>query len=124
MPSPDVSNEPAWSPSPVAVASFSSGSQVRPRPDLLEPRAPSFKFAFTCGRRVGAIVELRSCDKRGAGLAGFASSPPEPRKGCDLGTAYTRKKGFSVCWLDLDALGSDLQTLWLPGVHWKDIEAG
>lgn len=122
MPSPDVTNEPTASPSPVAVASFSSGPQVRPRPDLVEPDAPNWKLAFICGHRVGATVELRSCDRK-AGVVGFASSPPEPRKECDPGTAYTRKKGLSVCWLDSFAPKADLQTWWLPGVHWKDVEA-
>ena len=105
--------------------------QLEPPTPPAFPPAPTGRmrkvpdFAIVCGHRVGNTVELMGCARKEAELFGAASRPPESRKECDLGNAYSRKGRFSVCWFslaeDMPDPGTGLVFLYLPGVHWWDL---
>ena len=123
---PSVVVDPSPSPGPLEIR------LDPPMPPALPPapttghvgKAPD--FAVTCGHRVGNTVELMGCRRKRAELFGTASSPPEPRRECRFGNAYSRKGRFSICWLsfseDLPEPGTALVLLWMPGVHWWDLD--
>jgi len=85
----------------------------------------SLSLTFLCGRVRDEEARLVECGRAVGALAGFVSAPPQPRKACDTGNAYTRKEAFSVCWLDVTRLdertGPPLVVLELPAVHWRDL---
>jgi hypothetical protein len=105
----------------------------QPFPDALDPaptierRSPvvrrnhAFPFGLVCGHRVGDRAEIVGCGRPGA-LLGFYESPAQPMRECTAGNAYSRKPGFSVCWLDLSRpAGPGLELLQLPGVRRWDL---
>lgn len=129
--SPEVP-EPSSAPSAVAVASPLPGTGDPVRSPLADTSGavggrPSALplIAFVCGRLMGGSAALVDCAGGNAVLLGTASSPPAPRLDCEFGSAYTRKEGFSICWIDVTrpVEGSEptLEILRLPGVHRKDI---
>jgi len=111
-------------PSPAAVAGpFADDVVSLPPVELAHPRPErgghrALLFGTLCGHRIGIAVQMMACGRARAELLGFYSSPPEPRRECNLGTAYSRKRNLSVCWFDLtDESGPPLDLLRLPGVH-------
>jgi hypothetical protein len=127
LPAPAV----ASSPTPVATL---TGSGDPPRAELADPaeggralgaRRDLLPLTFLCGRRVGDDVRLVDCMRDVGGLSGFISVPPEPRKRCRPGNAYTRKEAFSICWLDVaryeERRGLPPEVVEVPGVHWRDL---
>ena len=105
----------------------------QPFPDALDP-APTIErvgpmaqrnhvvpLGLVCGHRVGDRAEIVRCG-RPAELIGFPSSPAEPKRECTAGNAYSRRPGFSLCWLDLTIpVGPGLVLLRLPGVRRWDL---
>jgi hypothetical protein len=86
-----------------------------------ERRERVFRFGIVCGNRIGGRAEVVRCGDPGE-LLGTYSSPPEPKRRCRAGSAYSRKPEFSVCWLDFtDEFGGGLQLLRLPGVRRWDL---
>jgi hypothetical protein len=84
-------------------------------------RDHAFPFGLVCGHRVGDRAEIVGCGRPGA-LLGFYESPAQPMRECTAGNAYSRKPGFSVCWLDLSRpAGPGLELLLLPGVRRWDL---
>ena len=115
----------------VSVAAPIASDQ--PFPDALDPaptiervgsvvqRHHSFPFGLVCGQRIGDRVEIVGCG-RPAALLGFYESPAQPMRECTAGNAYSRRPGFSVCWLDLSRpAGLGLELLRLPGVRLWDL---
>jgi len=126
FPSTDASDVPSQVPvkAPIAIH--------QPFPDALDPapiervgpvvhRYLAFSFGLVCGRRVGDRAEIVGCGRPGA-LLGFYESPAQPMRECKPGNAYSRRPGFSVCWLDLSRpAGAGLELLRLPGVRRWDL---
>jgi hypothetical protein len=95
-------------------------------PERLHPagerRHHVFPFGLVCGHRIGDRVILMACWRPRAELLGAYSWPPEPRGTCTFGNAYSRRPGFSVCWLDVEeSLGPRPELLRLPGVRRWDL---
>jgi hypothetical protein len=110
----------------VGVGPFADDLAAGPPFELVHPprerRHRAFTFGAVCGHRIGDAVQIMGCARARAELFGFYASPPEPRKDCYLGHAYTRKQDLSVCWLDFtDDPGPPLDLLRLPGVHLWDL---
>jgi hypothetical protein len=104
-----------------------------PFPDALDPAqaiervAPVMRadrvipLGLVCANRVGDRAEIVPCD-RPAELIGFPWSPAEPKRECMAGNAYSRRPGFSVCWLDLSIpVGPGLEILRLPDLRRWDL---
>jgi len=112
---------------PIAVERpFLGGLEVLSARELVHP-APErprhvFGFGIVCGHRLGGRVELVGCGRPHTELLGTDFSPPNPRRECTLGDAYSRKPRFSVCWLDFsDEAGPPLDVLRLLDVHLWDL---
>jgi hypothetical protein len=97
----------------------------QPFPDALHP-APTIErtspvvrqhhlFGIVCADRVGDHAEIVGCGR--AELLGFYESPAKPRRTCKPGDAYSRRPGFTVCWLDVFDRRPGLERLRLPGVR-------
>ena len=97
-----------------------------PFPDVLDP-APTIErkspvvrrhhlFGIVCADRVGDRAEIVGCGRPGE-LLGFYESPAKPRRTCKPGDAYSRRPGFTVCWLDVFHRRPGLERLRLPGVR-------
>jgi hypothetical protein len=101
----------------------------QPFPDALDP-APTERvrpvvrrhhlFSIVCGNRVGDRAEIVRCGRPGE-LLGFFESPAKPRRKCKPGDAYSRRPGFTVCWLDVFDRRPGLERLRLPGVRRWDL---
>jgi hypothetical protein len=96
-----------------------------PSLELVHPvrdrRERVFRFGIVCGNRIGGRAEIVGCG-RPAELLGFDASPPEAKRECTAGNAYSRRPGFSVCWLDLSIpIGPGLEILRLPRVRRWDL---
>ena len=72
-------------------------------------------FGIVCADRVGDRAEIVGCGR--GELLGFYESPAKPKRTCKPGDAYSRRPGFTVCWLDLFDRDSGLERLRLPGVR-------
>jgi hypothetical protein len=101
----------------------------QPFPDALDP-APIIEradpvarrdrsFGVVCGKRVGDRAQIAGCGR--GEMLGFYESPPQPMRECKPGDAYSRRAGFSVCWLDLFDRDPGLELLRLPGVRRWDL---
>ena len=101
----------------------------QPFPDALDP-APSIEladqvvrqrhsFGIVCANRVGDRAQIVGCGR--GELLGFYESPAKPRRVCKPGDAYSRRAGFSVCWLDIFDRDPGLEPLRLPGVRRWDL---
>jgi hypothetical protein len=89
---------------------------------VVERRHHVFPFGFVCGDRIGDRAILMACWRPRAELLGTYIWPPEPRRTCTFGNAYSRRPGFSVCWLDIDeSLGPRPELLRLLGVRRWDL---
>jgi hypothetical protein len=129
FPIPDAGETPA-DPRPSAVeieveGPFADDVVARPPVELVhppsEPRLPPFGFGVVCGHRVGTAVQVMACGRARAELLGFYVKPPE-RIGECLGSWFSRKQSFSVCWIDLaERPGPPLDHLRLPDVHVWDL---
>jgi hypothetical protein len=97
----------------------------QPFPDALHP-APTIErkspvvrrhhsFGIVCADRVGDRAEIVGCGR--GELLGFYESPAEPRRTCKPSDAYSRRPGFTVCWLDVFDRRPGLERLRLPGVR-------
>jgi len=112
---------------PIAVDEPFPGSLDAWRPleclhPVVERRHHVFPFGFVCGHRIGDRAFVMACWRPRAELLGTYSWPPEPRGTCTFGNAYSRRPGFSVCWLDVEeSLGPRLELLRLPGVRRWDL---
>ena len=118
---------------PRGVAAGAPIAIDQPFPDALDPQ-PTIErvdpvvqadrvipLGLVCGHRVGNHAEIVRCG-RPAELIGFPSSPAEPKGECTAGNAYSRRPGFSVCWLDFSVpAGPGLELLRLPGVRRWDL---
>ena len=100
-----------------------------PFPDALDP-APTIQraepvvrrdhsFGVVCGNRVGDRAQIVGCGR--GEMLGFYESPAQPVRMCKPGDAYSRRAGFSVCWLDLFDRDPRLELLRLPGVRRWDL---
>jgi hypothetical protein len=78
-------------------------------------------FGLVCADRIGDRAILMACWRPRAELLGAYSWPPEPRGTCTFGNAYSRRPGFSVCWLDVEESLGPLEFLRLPGVRRWDL---
>ena len=96
-----------------------------PFPDALDP-APTIErkspvvrrhhlFGIVCADRIGDRAEIVGCGR--GQLLGFYESPAKPRRTCKPGDAYSRRPGFTVCWLDVFDRRPGLERLRLPGVR-------
>jgi hypothetical protein len=101
----------------------------QPFPDALDP-APTIEradpvvrrdhsFGVVCGNRVGDRAQIAGCGR--GEMLGFYESPAQPMRECKPGDAYSRRAGFSVCWLDLFDRDPGLELLRLPGVRRWDL---
>ena len=101
----------------------------QPFPDALDP-APTIErvgpvvrrhhsFGLVCGHRVGDRAEIVGCGR--GEMLGFYESPAKAMRKCKPGDAYSRRAGFSVCWLDLFDRDPGLELLRLPGVRRWDL---
>ena len=101
----------------------------QPFPDALDP-APTierkspvvrrdYSFGVVCGNRVGDRAQIVGCGR--GEMLGFCESPAKPMRKCKPGDAYSRRAGFSVCWLDLFDRDPGLELLRLPGVRRWDL---
>jgi hypothetical protein len=89
---------------------------------VVEWRHHVFGFGLVCADRIGDHAILMACWRPRAELLGAYSWPPEPRGTCTFGNAYSRRPGFSVCWLDVEeGLGPRPELLRLPGVRRWDL---
>lgn len=117
---------PEQGPAPVGagIAGYPGATGGTPS-ELARPErehAVRFAFGFVCGHRTGMSVELMDCGRRRADLLGSYSSPPESRRACAFGTAYSRKPNFSMCWFELgEEPGPPLDLLRLPGLHLAEL---
>jgi hypothetical protein len=117
---------PEQDPAPVSVEVAEHPPAVGGTPsELAHPAAePSEQWVWgaVCGRRTGTAVEVMACERKPADLLGSYSSPPESKRACAFGTAYSRKPNFSMCWFELgEEPGPPLDRLRLPGFHLKDL---
>jgi hypothetical protein len=88
----------------------------------LSARERRYRFGAVCGHRTGGRVEVMDCGRPGAELFGFYQSPAEPKIGClRFESWYSRRPGFSVCWLDWDLAAGPVRVLRLLGVHLWDL---
>jgi len=112
---------------PIAVDEPFPGSLDAWRPlerlhPVVERRHHVFPFGLVCGDRIGDRAVVMACWRPRAELLDAYSWPPEPRGTCTFGNAYSRRPGFSVCWLDVEeSLGPRLELLRLPGVRRWDL---
>ena len=101
----------------------------QPFPDALDP-APTIEradpvvrrdhaFGVVCANRVADRAQIVGCGR--GELLGFYESPAQPMRECKPGDAYSRRAGFSVCWLDLFDRDPGLELLRLPGVRRWDL---
>lgn len=74
-----------------------------------DPSARIFPFTVVCRHPTGDGVALRPNCRGRSELGGFAVSPPDWRRECDL-DGYTRKGRFSVCWIRV-------RSRWRPPPH-------
>ena len=72
-------------------------------------------FGIVCADRVGDRADIVGCGR--GELLGFYESPAKPRRTCKPGDAYSRRPGFTVCWLDVFDRRPGLERLRLPGVR-------
>lgn len=90
---------------------------------ILELKSPvarrQYSFGLVCGDRVGDRAQIAGCGR--AEMLGFYESPAQPMRECKPGDAYSRRAGFSVCWLDLFDRDPGLELLRLPGVRRWDL---
>ena len=91
-----------------------------PKPERRTWKLPP--FGIVCGIRTGDRVEVASCGRSGAGLLGLYDSPPDPVSECEHGNAYSRGRGFSVCWIDVDgSFDGEIERLRVPGVTLREL---
>jgi hypothetical protein len=101
----------------------------QPFPDALDP-APTiersdpvarrdYSFGVVCGNRVGDRAQIVGC--RQGEMLGFYEKPAQPMRDCKPGDAYSRRAGFSVCWLDIFDRDPGLELLRLLGVRRWDL---
>lgn len=108
-------------PFPAALDAWRPLGRMRPVPGR---RHHTIRFGFLCGLRAGGRAEIVRCGRPGADLFGSYWSPPQSKRECRFGDAYSRKPRFSVCWLDFaEDPGPGLDRLRLPGVRPWDLAA-
>ena len=110
---------------PREVAAGAPIASDQPFPDALHPeptierKGPAVRrhhlFGIVCADRVGDRAEIVGCGR--GELLGFYESPAKPRRTCKPGDAYSRRPGFTVCWLDVFDRRPGLERLRLPGVR-------